>query len=304
MIKVINRKKNRDNSNLPRGRKKLSGKWAFYFAAALFLATAVFALFFSNFLSIATIKISGLNKLEEESIRNVVDEKLSGKYLGLVDRHNLILLRKIEIKKALKDNFNRVEDVWVEKVFPDSLRIKVKERELTMLLCDSLKCYVLNEKGEAYGADNFSMEELEKENLITLKDLSGAQISVGSSPLEDEFREFILGLESRVREDLGVILKKQYETPSRMSGDLKGETEEGWKIYFSENVGMEKEMLMLRTVLEHKIEKERQKDLEYIDLRIANKVFYKFKEGMEQIQEVESVPVSEVKKEDKRKKKD
>lgn len=304
MIKIINHKKIRKNLDLQKGKSKFSSKWVLRLVAVFFLATVVFALFFSNFLGITTIRISGLDKIEEKLIRNTIEEKLKGKYFGMVDRHNLILLQKAEIKKALGDNFNRVEDAQIKKIFPDGLEVRIKERKLTMLLCNHSECFILNEKGEAYGADNFSSEELERENLVTLNDLSDAQISAGSNPLEDGFQEFILKLETKVAEDLEIVLKKQYETPSRMSGDLKVETGDGWKIYFSENVGMEKEMLMLRIVLEHKIEKERQKDLEYIDLRIANKVFYKFKEGTEQLAETENITVPEVKKEDKKKKKD
>jgi cell division septal protein FtsQ len=302
MIKIINHKKSRNNLEIARKRRKISSRWAFYFTAVIFLVAIVFALFFSDFLSITSIKISGLDKLEEKSIRNTIEEKLKGKYFKMVNKNSLILLQKAEIEKALQDNFKRVENVWIKKVFPNGLRITVKERVLTMLICDSLKCYVLNERGEAYGSDNFSAEDLEGENLVVLSDVTGARISTENNPLEDDFRKFILKLASNVEDETGIVLKKQYETPSRMSGDLKVETEDGWKIYFSENVGMEKEMLMLRTVLGHKIEKERQKDLEYIDLRIANKVFYKFKEGTERMAETENIIVPEVKKEDKKKK--
>ena len=36
---------------------------------------------------------------------------------------------------------------------------------------------------------------------------------------------------------------------------------------------------MLQAVLDNKIAKEKRPDLEYVDLRIPNKVFYKFRDG-------------------------
>jgi len=36
---------------------------------------------------------------------------------------------------------------------------------------------------------------------------------------------------------------------------------------------------MLKVVLENKIEKNQRQDLEYIDLRIDNKIYYKFRDG-------------------------
>jgi cell division septal protein FtsQ len=302
MISIINKRKSRQENVLQRGKKKSSGRWLYRLALVLFLATITYALFFADFLNITEIKITGLDKVEEVSISALIDDKLEGKYFNLVKKNNLILFSKNSFKKELLDKVRRIEDVVIEKKFPDQLVVAVKERVFTMLLCVSEKCYILNERGEAYPADNFSQEELEQENLVMLTDLGGAEISAENNPLEDNFWQFIIGLGGRVKEETGIALKKNYETPGRVSGDLVAETEADWKIYFSNEVGMEKELVMLRAVLEHKIEKEQQKNLEYIDLRINNKVFYKFKDGVEQTQETENVPVPEVKKEEKKKK--
>ncbi len=309
MSKLINYKKTRKNDEISRGGKKITAsKFAYRLAAVLFLATVVYALFFSAFLKINKIEIFGLEKLEEAPVRNMIEDKITGKFFRAVEKNSLILLQKSALKKVLLDNFKRIEDARIEKVFPDTLKITIKERKLTMLLCGQGSCYILNEKGEPYPAENFSVEELEKENLITLRDLSGTRIDPDTNPLEADFQEFILKLENKVSEDAGIILKKNYETPSRMSGDLRAETEEGWKIFFGASVGLEKEVLMLKAVLDNKIEKEKRKDLEYIDLRIDNKIFYKFRDGAVQEsaqggQKTETPPAiaPEVKKDKKKK---
>ncbi len=304
MIKVINRRKNRSGVESSRGKKKFSGKWVIRLVALFFLATVAYALFFSDFLNITDLEISGLEKLNEAPVREAINERLEEKYLNLIGKNNLILLQKSEIRRMLLTDFKRIEAVQIEEVFPNKLVVAIKERNLTMLLCSSGKCYVLNERGEEYPADNFSPEELEAENLVTLDDLSGSQIDTENNPLESSFQDFILKLGDRVFGDTGIVLGKHYETPSRMSGDLKVETQDGWQINFSQDIGLEKELLMLKTVLTNKIPKDQQKNLEYIDLRIANKVFYKFKDGVEQTQEQapENVPVQtpEVKKDKKK----
>ncbi|MEI6588057.1 MAG: FtsQ-type POTRA domain-containing protein [Candidatus Moraniibacteriota bacterium] len=303
MFKIINHKERRKKIELPMSKRKFSGKWVYRLVAALFFATVIFALFFSDYLTITDIRISGLNKLEEAPIRNAIESELRGKYLVSINKDNLIVFSGKKTTEMLLNDFKRIRAVRINKRFPNGLIVTIEERKLSMLFCSSGNCYVLNEKGGAYGALNFSTEELEKENLVTLNDLSGVQIDAEINHLESSFQEFILKLEKTVLDSTGIVLKKQYETPSRMSGDLKVETEDGWKIYFSESVGIEREILMLRAAVVDKIEKERQKDLEYVDLRIANKVFYKFKEGLEQSQAVENVVVPEVKKEEKKEKK-
>lgn len=306
MIKIINRKKNRRNVDVSRTKVRSSGNWAYRLMALFFVATVVFALFFSDFLTIESVRISGLDRLTEAPIREIVDKKMEGKYLSLVKKNNLILFPARSLRKELAENFRWIEDVKVQKKFPAEIELVIKERKFGMIFCSRDRCYLLNENGEAYAVENFTAQELEKENLVTLTDLSEVRIEGNPKPLETEFREFILQLERRVWEETGIILEKRYETPNRMSGDLKVETQAGWRIYFSASVGIEKEMSVLKAILEHKIEKERQKDLEYIDLRIANKVFYKFKEGTEQMNEAKTVSapekVEDTKKSEKKKK--
>lgn len=307
MSKIINCKKTKNRAEKPCDKKMTASKLAYRLTTVLFLATLVYVLFFSGFLKINKIEIFGLEKLEETAVRNIAEDKIIGKFFQAVEKNNLILFSNRGAKKTLLENFKRIEDARIEKVFPSTLKITIKERKLTMLFCNGETCYILNEKGEPYPAENFSAEELEKENLITLRDLSGTRIESNNNPLESDFQDFTLKIASKILDDTGIILKKNYETPSRMSGDLRAETEEGWKIFFGASVGLEKEVLMLKAVLDNKIEKERRKDLEYIDLRIDNKIFYKFRGGVtqEDAQKVETAPAvaSEVKKDEKKKKK-
>ncbi len=305
MSKLINYKATRKSDESSYGKKLTASKFLCRLVVVLFLATIVYALFFSAFLRINKIEIFGLEKLEEAPVRNIIEDKIIGKFFRAVEKNNLILFNRRGAKKTLLENFKRIENVRIEKIFPDALRITIGERKLTMLFCSGESCYILNERGEPYPAENFSVEELEKENLIILTDLSGTQISLNANPLENDFQEFALKLGDKILEDTGIILKKNYETPSRMSGDLRTETEEGWRIFFGASVGLEKEALMLKAVLDNKIEKERRKDLEYIDLRIDNKIFYKFRDGavQEEDQKIETQPAiaPEVKKDKKKK---
>ena len=62
-----------------------------------------------------------------------------------------------------------------------------------------------------------------------------------------------------------------------ISGDLRVETSEGWKIYFNKNLGSKKTFEMLKVILANNIDQEKRANLEYIDLRVNNKAYYKLK---------------------------
>ncbi|MFZ2226302.1 MAG: FtsQ-type POTRA domain-containing protein [Candidatus Moraniibacteriota bacterium] len=286
---------------------KTGGHFLWRAVAILFVGTVVYTLFFSPYLIITNVKILGLEKLSEEPIRNRADNKLREKYFSIIPKNNLLLFPKIALEQELTADFKRIEKVSVRRIFPHTLEVAVKERKLVMLFCAGENCYTLNEFGVSYPANNFTQSELAEENLIILRDLASSQLDQEEKPLEDGFREFVLGLAPSVQTETNLGLKKTYETNNRMSGDVRVETEDGFSIYFNQGVSLKKSVATLRAILEHKIEKERQKDLEYIDLRIADKVFYKFKDGSVQTEVAQNTPavpatVPETKKEEKKKK--
>lgn len=289
MVSIINKKKISPRNDPSRPRRGFSGRWLFYLILLLFLGTVVYAFFFSDFLKVDSVGIDGLDKLEDGPIRASIDEHLSGKYLGLANRNNLLLFPSGQAARELEDRFHRIKTVRIVKQFPGRITVTIEERKLSLLLCSNEHCYVLDDRGIAYDQDYFAAEDLAKDDLATLDDSSGAQVAAGTQPLEDGFQDFILNLNGRFANETGIPIRKDFETPSQMSGDVTAETEEGWRIYFSDDISLDKEIMTFKAVLRSRIEPGRTKDLEYVDLRINNKVYYRFKDGTEQVTD-EAVP--------------
>lgn len=278
MKKIINLKKEKQNQISTRGVGLRWGRYVCHFLAMVFLATTGYVLFYADFLDIVRVDVSGLERLEEKEVRREIDAWLQGNYPLGISRRNLVLFDRKVFAESLKEKFKRVESVSIEKIFPGNLRIEIEERKILMLLCSGERCYTLNQAAMAYAAENFDPVELEKENLVSLRDLSGVEIGTEMPALEEDFMRFVLAVDEGVKEKTGIVLSKEQETPSRVSGDLRVLTEEGWKIFFNTAVGLEKELLMLKTVLEKELDQEKRQKLEYVDLRIEGKVFYKLRE--------------------------
>jgi len=138
-------------------------------------------------------------------------------------------------------------------------------------------------------------------------------VSLNAIALEKEYINYLTGLRDQLRKDQEIEIESVYETPSVVSSDVRVITSEGWKIYFNTEISLRKELEMLSVSLENKIDKSRRKDLEYVDLRSDNKVFYKFKNSSEEEKKEEIKTSSDgtvlgdedaaSKKEDKKKKK-
>lgn len=303
---MIEIKKRRSNIKFER-KKSLLSRFFYWICFLAFSGSVIYLLFFSPYLTIAQVNLTGTTELNRDSIIDIIKNNLAGKYFNVIPKNNLILVRKDSLKKALLDKFKKIEDVEIQKIFPQTIFITVKERKNMLIFCSSDSCYILDEKGQAYSDADFSSLELQENKLIILRDTSGAKTDSGDIVLNADSLKYLQDIPEKIKNYLDIDTENDYETPNRVSGDIRVETSEGWKIYFNESIDIQKEIDMLKVVLAEKIG-EKRPDLEYVDLRSDNKVYYKFKDGtQEEVNKDENsnnqpTPVEE-KKESKKKKK-
>jgi hypothetical protein len=99
--------------------------------------------------------------------------------------------------------------------------------------------------------------------------------------LEADKVSYLLKMREQLKENLGLEIEKEIKTPQFISGDLRVKTIEGWMIFFDMNITLQKELNMLKVVLDEKVGGENRSNLEYVDLRTDNKVYYKLKKTEE-----------------------
>ena len=247
-----------------------------------FLSVTTYLLFFSPFLVVVKINVSGTQAVDPEAIREMVYSALSGKYFGVVARNNLILLDKTDLKNTIKNGFKRLEDVTLQKSFPDTLDIFVTERKSAVVICSAGSCFVVDASGNAFAPADFAADELGENELAVLTDDGGRPVNLGDQVLAMDYLQYLADVKNRLKSDLNLDIDKNYHTPQLVSGDIRVTTSEGWMIYFDESIPVEKEADTLKLVLDEKINPDQRADLEYIDLRTENKVYYKFKNSDQQ----------------------
>jgi len=267
----------------PWRRKKTSssgfslGRMFFYLLEIVFLGTIVYILFFSFYLSISSTEIAGAEKVDSEKIKVAFEEKLSGKFLGIIPKNNLLFVCEKNIKKYLTDKFKRIEDVKIKKIFPEKIIISVKEKQFQLIFSTGEQKYLIDENGSAWPRDDFELDDAEMESLITLTDESGKAIVDAKTALSGDFIRYIMSVRDGVQNDANIEISRNFYSPRLISGDLAVETSGGWKIYFNREIDLSKSIGILSSVLEDNIKKEDIPKLKYLDLRINNKVYYKLK---------------------------
>lgn len=263
-------RRKKENSNFPGFRKIL-----FYILEMVFVGTVIYLLFFSPFLMINKIEIQGAEKIDAGEAESFVKEKISGKFLGFIPKDNLALFFNGGMEKKLQDKFKRLETAEVKKIFPEKIRISMTEKKFRLIFSDGKSAYLIDDLGRAWPREDFELKG-DEEELVVFTDKSGKEVADKNQALEAELVEYVLEVKEKIENEAGIETGSNFSSPRLISGDLEVETASGWKIHFNREIPLDKSIETLKLVLNEKI-KEEAKNLEYVDLRIKNKVYYKLK---------------------------
>lgn len=252
----------------------------FYFLATVFLAVSTYVILFSPFLEINNVQIQGTHELSYEKVKQSVNSFLSEKHYQILPKNNLIIASESALQSRLENDFKKISTVEIKKVFPNALIISITERKALLIWCSGDRCFLADEKGIAYAPADFASPEVKENNLIVIHDQSQTEVTSERSVLNPAFANFLVEFRTKAEDILELNIDYNFDTPQAISGDFTALTDEGWKIDLNAALGEEKEIAMLRIVLDQNIDKDKRKELEYVDLRTEGKVYYKFKDAV------------------------
>lgn len=261
----------------------------------LFVGVVIYSFVFSNFLEITEIEIKKDGIIPKEEVGKIIDREIDGKYLKVVSKKNFIFFNSGNIERKLKSDFKKIKTVDIKRTFPNKVTVEIEERNLILSLCSRGDCYFIDERGYAYEKMNPDSNFINRNETIELIDESGKEIIENEYVLLPSYIEFIVMIADKLKKDIDIEILSEYRTKSRISEELIVQTRKGWDIYFSAKTPIEKSIQTLKTLLNRHLFLRDLHELEYIDLRSENKVFYRMRGGVTQEEE-------EVKKEEDLKK--
>lgn len=211
-----------------------------------FLTISIYLLIFHPTFQIRNVKIDGARIVDSATLEHFVKEST----------RNIFLLDKRWLQSLILDSFPTISRIYIKRNFPDGLEIFVEEREAVAIY----KKLLIDKEGVAF------MIATSTNNNLFLID--------GNMEFIKKVMPEVLEAKSWLVENLGLGTKSVYIVSDKRF-NLKNSA--GWDIYFNpeENIGWQLQKLDL--VLEKEIPPEKQKDLEYIDLRFDNNVYYKYR---------------------------
>lgn len=258
--------------------KKSRKRMIFFILILLFILVLGYFLFFSPIFKVKEIKISGNRAISSEDIYKSLKDLRFKKVLIFFNHDNIFLLTKSKLRNILIDRFPRILSIQISKdIFKKNINIQITERKEMGIYCQAQNlseeilggCYYIDNDGVIFEQAPQTSGTL----ILVIKDYSGKEIKIRDSVLDKELiAKFI---------ELCDVLSSQFSLKALdfvIGNDaIKGfrlDTNEGWYILFDGSRDLESQIRALQLVLEEKI-KEARKNLEYIDLRIENRVYYK-----------------------------
>lgn len=252
-----------------RSRKGISSKKKIICILILFLILAIgYVLFLSPVFKIKEIKISGNRAITNEEIKNSLDNFILKKLLIFFNRNNILLAKENDLENILLKDFFRISSVEINKsILKRTINLKITERKEAGIFCRG-ECYYIDEWGVIFEKAPQTSGTL----ILSIKDYSQRDTEIGKNVIDEDFMLRLIDLRESLAEELGLrVLDFIIDGESK---DLKINTNEGWYILFDKTREFRNQLDSLKLVLDEKIKGER-KNLEYIDLRIENRVYYK-----------------------------
>lgn len=243
--------------------------WAILILIFLFGIASAFLM--PPFWKIKKIEASGTEKIPAEELINSAEELISGFFLWKIPKSNYFLVSGGKLIDELGKKFPGIKEIKVSKKFPPALTIKAQDRQKAMIYCGKTDCFYLDDDGIIFE----EAPEIYGGLKAVLKDESGREIKKSEKAIDPKLIDFIVQAQKIINEEVNISLVN-FEISKYPVADLIAITPEEWKIMFDTKLDLVGQVASLKKVLEEKI-KDQRSMLEYIDLRIGNRVYYKIR---------------------------
>ncbi len=235
-------------------------------------------LFFSEWLQVHSITIEGNNIVDKKAVLDSVEPFLHKKSLRFLPSNNFFFVPTNQIKKEILSNFKRISNVSVERIFPGGLKILIEEKKAVLIFCNNKGCTWVDEDGVSYNQSSFFEVSSDNGNLVVVKDLSNSDIPLDNLITSPEYVNFANEVSRKFKEKTGYEIS-EISTPIPSALEIRVKTPEEWTISLDIGLSLDRSLELLMKIIDQEI-KSKNLDvrcLDYADLRLRDRIFYKLK---------------------------
>jgi len=235
---------------------------------------------FTSTFTIQAVTIVDAREQTADAIRG-----LSAAMLG----DNILSTQTTLLEQRIRNNIPQVLDVHVIRKLPATLKIIVQEKTAALLLISNGKYYFIDSRGLAY--EEARLESLPGTVLPIVKNQDpGSRAEVGLPVVTENFVTFVLEGSARLPEISGAEVV-EIRMPSLAAREAHFLLENNWLIRFDSTREVAGQLAILNELITHTIPTEELPEIEYIDLRIPNRIYYRTRSASREAQVSATAPV-------------
>ncbi|MDO8430166.1 MAG: hypothetical protein Q7S73_02260 [bacterium] len=237
--------------------------YLYFLAIFLVLIGIFYIIFFSPIFKVRGFKISGQNRLSNDSVLKILEPLVLNSWLlDFLGKENLLTWSRQDLNLSGTSVLSaKIHRDWIRQV----VLIDIKERIPLGIWCGKTEsCYWLDEDGIAFE----EAPETEGSLILIVYDNSAKSAALGEKVVEERFSKNLTDILKAISK-MSIPVKKS--TFDKTLQELHIATYEGPDLFFSIRFNPELNLASLRSLKE----KGTLGGMQYIDLRIENKIFYK-----------------------------
>lgn len=259
-----------------RRRKLISRSIVSVIGFMLAAAVIIGVLFFAQIFDVRAVTVHAPAAIPADAVEKAAWAVLNERRLGLRRASNIVLFSLKKIGPTLVHQFPRIAAVDVRRVSLHALDIVVVERSAAGLWCFPKwtlagACYYYDTEGIAFSQVASSSGFL----FVPVNDERDRSVEIGRPVAPDQWRERISQVKKLLQ--FGDIWMEQTIIPTDSYDEFDVLTREGWKILYSVDTDVRRQTESLFALLKEKIAPAERKNLEYVDLRIEDRIYYKMR---------------------------
>lgn len=228
----------------------------------------IYGAIFSPFFKIKNITVSGTKEISPDLIKKDIEEGLGQFKFKIIPQNSFFTFFSKTLNGRLLNNFKEIESLTVRKDFlKQTLEIRVQEKTKEAILCflsEVDSCFFIDKEGGLLKESPM----IKGGSLVVIELKKEDQNNIDSALIG-----FINKFKKIVEENTNLAI---FSAKIKNNQEIILETAAGWQIYLNKKEPPEKQAQIVKRILEEEI-KEKQNNLDYIDLRIEGRVYYKYK---------------------------
>lgn len=185
---------------------------------------------------------------------------------------NILSLQTLVIEQRLLAAIPQLRDVHIVRKLPGTLKIILQEKTPALLLLSSGKYYFVDFEGIAY--EEASLDTLPGIVLPVVKSSGEAAVEIGTPAVAEGFVQFVREAQEKLP-SLANAEVVETRIPSLAAREVHFLFTNNWVIKFDTTRPLASQLDVFTRLLQHTIPEEERGRINYIDLRIPNRVYYK-----------------------------